>query len=101
MVLVNDKNAADMTRLSRIDKADGKYQVTPLPEDFGTPVEYAGSTTGPAYNTVDSPFQVWWSVRPRVLNVNAASMAIWCGDNVFDEGHARRQNAGHSAGKVV
>lgn len=88
MVLVNDKNAADMTGLSRIDKVDGKYQVPSLPEGLGKPVEYAGSTTGPAYNTVDSPFQVWWSVRPRVLKVNAASMAVWCRDNVFDEAHA-------------
>ena len=88
MVLVNDKNAADMTRLSQFESVNGKFQTSPLPAGLGTPVEYAGSTTGPAYNTVDSPFQVWWSVRPRVLKVNVASMAAWCTDNAFDEEHA-------------
>ena len=88
MVLVNDKNAADMARLSQFEPVNGKFQTSPLPADLGTPVEYAGSTTGPAYNTVDSPFQVWWSVRPRVLKVNVASMAAWCTDNAFDEEHA-------------
>lgn len=66
MVLVNDQKAADMMHLSDIKTVNGKFQTAPLPGDLGTPVEYAGSTTGPAYNSVDSPFQVWWSVRPLV-----------------------------------
>jgi len=87
-VLVNDKEANDFRELTKFDKINGKYQAINIPTDTGTPVEYAGSTTGPSYNETGSPFQVTWSVRPNVKRVNIHSVAQWCKVNVFDENHA-------------
>ncbi len=53
-----------------------------------TPVEYEGSTTGPGYNEKGSPFQVSWSVRPKVAKVNIESVGKWCQGNTFKEDHA-------------
>jgi hypothetical protein len=87
MVMTNDKGGADMAQLAQFRPSLGKFQAVNLPTNLGKPIEYAGSTTGPAYNAVESPFQVWWSVRPRVLKVSIASMAAWCRDNPFQEAH--------------
>lgn len=74
--------------LTKFDKIDEKYQAINIPTDTGTPIEYAGSTTGPSYNETGSPFQVTWSVRPKVKKVNIHSVGEWCRVNVFDEDHA-------------
>jgi len=87
-VLVNDPEAADFVELTEIGQVDGFHQALNIPVDTGTPVRYAGSTTGPGYNEKGSPFQVTWSVRPEVIKVNIQSVGQWCGDNVFDEDHA-------------
>ena len=87
-VLVNDDSAADFTKLTAIGKRDGYQQALNIPTDTGTPVQYAGSTTGPDYNEKGSPFQVSWSVRPEVKKVNIESVGRWCGNNVFNEDHA-------------
>ena len=55
---------------------------------MGTPIGYAGSTTGPSYNEKGSPLQVSWNVYPKVLKVNAASVGKWCDGNTFKEDHA-------------
>lgn len=87
-VLVNDKNALDFMQLTRYEKVSGYHQATNIPANTGTPVEYAGSTTGPAYNEKGSPFQVTWSVRPQVAKVHIETVGEWCKGNVFNEDHA-------------
>ncbi len=87
-VLVNDKNALDFGRLTQYNKVNGLYQALNIPNNTGTPVQYAGSTTGPKYNEKGSPFQVTWSVRPKVAKVNIDSVGKWCRGNVFNEDHA-------------
>jgi len=85
---VNDDRAADFLGLTRLGKRDGFWQALHMPTDTGTPVDYAGSTTGPDYNDSASPYQVSWSVRPTVKKVDARSVAAWCRGNVFAEDHA-------------
>ncbi|MDH5392496.1 MAG: delta-class carbonic anhydrase [Gammaproteobacteria bacterium] len=87
-VLVNDKQALDFGKLTTHGKQNGYYQALNIPSNTGTPVEYSGSTTGPAYNEKASPFQVSWSVRPKVAKVNIHSVKQWCKGNVFNEDHA-------------
>ena len=88
IVLVNDDEAMDFTEMGRVEMVDGYFQAPGLPSDMGTPVVYAGSTTGPSYNEVGSPFQVTWSVRPHVARVDIHSVGEWLSDNVFEEAHA-------------
>lgn len=87
-VLVNDENAADLGTLTQIGTADGFYQAENLPNNTGTPVVYDGSTTGPSYNEKASPFQVTWSVRPKVMKVSIKSVSKWLESNIFEEDHA-------------
>lgn len=87
-VLVNDSKAADFNELTKVSELNGYHQAINIPKNMGRPIQYAGSTTGPAYNEKGSPLQVSWSVRPRVMKVNAASVGQWCSDNAFKEDHA-------------
>ena len=87
-VLVNDKKAADFVELTKHAKQGGLHQALNIPANTGTPVQYAGSTTGPGYNEKGSPFQVTWSVRPKVARVNIDSVGAWCKGNIFKEDHA-------------
>lgn len=87
-VLVNDKNALDFGNLTKHGVKNGLHQAFNIPGTTGTPVQYAGSTTGPGYNEKGSPFQVSWSVRPKVAKVNINSVGQWCKSNVFNEDHA-------------
>ena len=87
-VLVNDSNARDFGKLTEYGQKNDLQQALNIPDNAGTPVQYAGSTTGPGYNEVGSPFQVTWSVRPKVIKVNIATVGEWCKGNIFDEDHA-------------
>jgi len=87
-VLVNDKNALDFNSLTKHGQSNGLYQPLNIPTNTGTPVQYAGSTTGPGYNEKGSPFQVSWSVRPKVAKVDINSVGQWCKGNTFKEDHA-------------
>lgn len=87
-VLVNDPKAADFTELAKVGQVNGYHQALNIPKTSGKPVQYAGSTTGPDYNEKASPLQVSWSVRPRVIKVNASSVGAWCQGNGFKEDHA-------------
>jgi len=87
-VLVNDKSALNFGDLTNISKVDGLHQVTNMPSNTGSPVQYAGSTTGPGYNEKASQLQVSWSVRTKVAKVNIATVGEWLKNNVFDEDHA-------------
>ncbi|MFD2206026.1 delta-class carbonic anhydrase [Kiloniella antarctica] len=87
-VLVNDKSALNFGDLTKHGKKDGMYQALNIPTNTGAPVQYAGSTTGPGYNEKGSPFQVTWSVRPKVAKVNILTVGDWFKDNVYEEDHA-------------
>jgi hypothetical protein len=87
-VAVNDKKAGDFTFFTTVETVDGLYQAINLPTHTGTPVQYTGSTTGPNYNEKGSPFQVTWSVRPKVEKVYIGSVAQWFNNNAFKENHA-------------
>ncbi len=86
-VLVNDAKAADFNKLTKLGEINGYQQALNIPNKTGTPIQYSGSTTGPAYNEKGSPLQVSWSVRPRVMKVNAESVGQWCQGNAFNEDH--------------
>ena len=87
-VVVNDKHALDFKDLTAHKKVNGLHQATGIPSNTGTPVQYEGSTTGPGYNEKGSPFQVSWSVRPKVAKVNIDTVGKWCKGNTFKEDHA-------------
>ena len=87
-VVVNDKHALDFKKLTEHKKVNGLHQATGIPSNTGTPVQYEGSTTGPGYNEKGSPFQVSWSVRPKVAKVNIDTVGKWCKGNTFKEDHA-------------
>jgi len=87
-VVVNDDSALDFTQLTEVGEVNGKQQALNIPTNTGTPIQYAGSTTGPGYNEKGSPLQVSWSVRPQVAKVNIKTVATWFEDNVFDEKQA-------------
>ena len=87
-VLVNDKNALDFNELTKHGIKNGFNQALNIPKNTGIPVQYEGSTTGPSYNEKGSPFQVSWSVRPKVAKVNIDTLGQWCKGNTFKEDHA-------------
>lgn len=87
-VLVNDDSAANFVELMKVGVNNGYYQAVAIPEDTGEPVKYTGSTTGPSYNEKGSPFQVSWSVRPKVMKVNIKTVKTWLDNNIFKEDHA-------------
>lgn len=86
-VVTNDKDALDFKTLTAHGVKNGFHQALNIPDNTGTPVRYDGSTTGPGYNEKGSPFQVTWSVRPKVLKVNIDTVGEWCKGNVFKEDH--------------
>ncbi|MEP2533291.1 delta-class carbonic anhydrase [Shimia sp.] len=87
-VLVNDDSALNFVELAHTEEVGGLHQAPNIPSDTGTPIQYAGSTTGPGYNEKGSPFQVTWNVRPGVAKLSIASVDEWLQGNVFDEDHA-------------
>jgi hypothetical protein len=88
MVLVNDENALDFRELAEHAVVNGVHQAVNIPTNLGAPVQYEGSTTGPSYNEAGSPFQVSWSVRPKVAKVSVTSVGEWLKSNTFDEKYA-------------
>lgn len=95
--LVNDPSALDFNTLGYDgDVVNGFHQAKAIPDNTGTPVEFAGSTTGPKWSEqVCSPLKVTWSVRPQCAKVNIATVGKWCESNVFEEDH------GHGVRKLV
>ena len=87
-VLVNDEKALDFNEVNKHKVINGWHQAYNVPVNTGTPVEYEGSTTGPKYDEVGSPYQVTWSVRPKVAKVNIKTVGNWCKGNAFSEDHA-------------
>lgn len=87
-VLVNDNNAPDFLELTKHGMKNGVHQALNIPNNTGKAIAYNGSTTGPVYNEKGSPFQVSWSVRPKVAKVNIETVGEWCKGNIFKEDHA-------------
>nr|WP_229711199.1 delta-class carbonic anhydrase [Agarivorans gilvus] len=87
-VLVNDEQAEDFMALTQVGSVNGFHQALNILNNTGEAVQYAGSTTGPGYNEKASPFQVSWSVRPKVAKVNINTVGKWCEGNIFEEDHA-------------
>ncbi|MCD8522294.1 MAG: hypothetical protein LRY66_08900 [Saccharospirillaceae bacterium] len=88
IVLANDDSALNFKEMTKVEQLNGYYQAPNIPKNTGTPVQYAGSTTGPSYNEKGSPLQVSWSVRPDVAVVDIKTVADWCESNLFHEDHA-------------
>lgn len=95
IVLANDPNALDFRQLAKVEEINGYEQAPNIPMNTGNPIEYLGSTTGPAYNEKASTIKVTWSIRPRVAVVDINSVGEWCEDNVFKE------NYGHKVRNLV
>jgi hypothetical protein len=87
-VVVNDAAAPDFGELTAHGMEDGYQQALNIPGNTGRPIQYTGSTTGPGFNEKGSPFQVSWSVRPKVAKVSITSVGKWCQGNTFNEDHA-------------
>lgn len=94
-LVVNDPKALDFKDFAYGGNiVNGYHQAKQLPSDTGTPVEFLGSTTGPSFSdSVCSPLQVSWSVRPQCAKVDISSLSAWCEENIFheDHGHGVRQ----------
>lgn len=87
-LVVNDENALDFTEMAYGGNVvEGRPQPMMIPSDTGTPVVFRGSTTGPSYTqSVCSPAQVTWSVRPQCAKLDINSLHRWAEDgNVFNE----------------
>ncbi len=89
-LVVNDPYALDFRTFDYHGKeVGGFYQPDALPTDTGTPVVFAGSTTGPKYTEQQcSPLQVTWSVRPTCAKVDIRSLHAWAEENKFNEHHS-------------
>lgn len=95
-LIVNDRNAADFMDYAYAGNVvNGKHQPKALPTGTGRAVQFLGSTTGPSYTqSVCSPAQVTWSVRPQCQKLDIASLDAWAeSGNVFNEtkSHGVRQ----------
>ena len=88
LVLVNDDQALDFTKLTAHEQRGPYHQALHIPDDTGEPVQYSGSITGPGYNEKGAPFKVTWSVRPEVAKVNIHSVGAWCKSNTYQEKYA-------------
>jgi len=96
-LVVNDpKNALDFTDFDYGGLSEtGRHQAKKLPKKTGKPVVFLGSTTGPKYTqSVCSPLNVTWSVRPNCAKLDIGSLNRWAEQgNVFNEAksHGVRQ----------
>ena len=87
-LVVNDSEALDLNDyVYGGTAANGLHQPKALPAGTGAPVIFRGSTTGPSYTqSVCSPHQVTWSVRPSCAKLDINSLNEWAkGGNVFNE----------------
>lgn len=90
-LVVNDHNAVDFADFAyQGTLSEGRHQPKSLPSGTGAPVLFAGSTTGSKYTqSLCSPFQVTWSVRPQCTKVDVNSLNKWAAEgNVFKESHS-------------
>lgn len=90
LVVNDDKAASFMDFAYGGNKVGALHQPKSLPSDTGTPVVFPGSTTGSSYTqSVCSPMQVTWSVRPECSKLSISSLMAWAElGNVFEEDHS-------------
>jgi hypothetical protein len=86
-VLVNDNKGVDLGKATESAQQGGHYQLLNRTFRLGEAVTYLGSTTGPAYNTTPSKYQVTWHVHPKIVKLEALSVLKWLQSNVYDEHH--------------
>ena len=101
-LVVNDSEALDFRDFAYDNNVlNGLHQAKALPGNTGTPVVFAGSTTGPKFTEqACSPLQVTWSVRPQCARVDISSLHEWAEQgNAFNESksHGVRQLVTHPA----
>lgn len=87
-LVVNDDNALDFRDFDYDPgSANAQHQPKALPTGTGTPIVFTGSTTGPSFTqSICSPLQVTWSVRPTCAKVSYNSLNAWVeNDDVFEE----------------
>lgn len=83
--VVNDNNAIKFQSMGYAWRINGYHQPEFLSAINGT-VEFLGSTTGPSFSeSVYSPLQVTWNVRPTCKLMDINSLSNWCEDNIFEE----------------
>jgi len=87
-ILVNDNKALDFVKLTENAEVNGYQQATQIPVKANNAIQYNGSTTGPNYNNVASPYQVTWEVAKKVEKVDINSVNTWLGNNIYQESHA-------------
>ncbi|WP_425049406.1 delta-class carbonic anhydrase [Psychromarinibacter sp. S121] len=90
-LVVNDPDAADFADFAYAGTVrHGLHQPRALPDGTGRPVVFLGSTTGPSFTqSVCSPLQVTWSVRPACMKLDIGSLHRWAeAGNVFNETHS-------------
>ena len=91
-LVVNDPNALDIRDFDYTGSVapSGRHQPRALPTGTGTPVVFMGSTTGTSYTqSICSPFQVTWSVRPDCAKIDVNSLHAWAAaGNAFNETHS-------------
>ncbi len=90
-LVVNNPKALDFGKFAYGgNMVNGLHQAKSLPSGTGSPVVFAGSTTGPKYTQETcSPLQVTWSVRPNCAKIDVNSLYKWAKDgNVFKESHS-------------
>ena len=96
-LVVNDpENALNFTDFDYGGISEtGFHTAKAIPQTKGKPVEFLGSTTGPKYTqSVCSPVNVTWSVRPHCAKLDIGSLNRWAEQgNVFNEAksHGVRQ----------
>lgn len=90
-LVVNDPNALDFDDFAyKGHRMNDLHRAKFLPTETGSPVVFAGSTTGPKYTeSICSPLQVTWSVRPNCAKLDVGSLYRWAEEgNVFEEDHS-------------
>jgi hypothetical protein len=90
-LVVNDPTALNFRDFAYAgNQVNGLHQAKSLPAGTGRPVVFRGSTTGPKFTqSICSPYQVTWSVRPQCARVDVSSLYKWAEDgNVFNEKHS-------------
>ena len=95
-LVVNDERALDFRDFAYAGTMrNDLHQTVSLPTGTGAPVIFRGSTTGTSYNqSVCSPVEVTWSVRPQCTKLDINSLNAWATEgNVFNEteSHGVRQ----------
>lgn len=95
-LVVNDPKALDFNNFGYAEaSANDRHQPKALPTGAGKPVIFRGSTTGPSYTqSVCSPLEVTWNVRPACAKLDINSLNEWArSGNVFHEteSHGIRQ----------